>query len=87
VPWPRPSILHRHRRKAFARGRYDDMITRLRLKQAYGRLVRRQGDAGVFIMLDPMMPSRLSGAFPPGVSVERVGLADAIRVTREFLAA
>ncbi len=86
VPWPRPSILHRHRRKAFARGRYDDMITRLRLKQAYGRLVRRQGDAGVFVMLDPMMPSRLAGAFPPGVTVERVGLSDAIRLTREFLA-
>ena len=63
VPWPRPTILHRARRKAFGARAYDDMLTRLRLKQAYGRLVRRAGDRGVFVMLDPMMPSRLGGAF------------------------
>ena len=85
VPWPRPTILHRHRRKGFTRGRYDDMITRLRLKQAYGRLVRRAGDMGVFVMLDPMMPSRLAGAFPDGVEIVRVGLAEAVATTRAFL--
>lgn len=85
VPWPRPSILHRARRKAFTRSRYDDLITRLRLKQAYGRLVRRATDSGVFVMLDPMMPSRLAGAFPEGVEIQRVGLADAVEVTRDFL--
>jgi hypothetical protein len=42
------------------------MITRLRLKQAFGRLVRRGDDHGVFVLLDPMMPSRLAGAFPEG---------------------
>ena len=41
VPWPRPDILHRARRNAFGGRRYDDMMTRLRLKQAFGRLVRR----------------------------------------------
>lgn len=85
VPWPRPSILHRARRKAFSRSRYDDLITRLRLKQAYGRLVRRATDCGVFVMLDPMMPSRLAGAFPEGVEIVRTGLADAAALTREFL--
>ena len=59
VPWPRPDILHRARREAFGAKRYDDMITRLRLKQAFGRLVRRADDTGVFVLLDPMMPSRL----------------------------
>ncbi len=85
VPWPRPSILHRARRKAFSRSRYDDLIARLRLKQAYGRLVRRATDSGVFVMLDPMMPSRLAGAFPDGVEIERTGLAEAVAVTRDFL--
>ena len=85
VPWPRPSILHRARRKAFTRSKYDDLITRLRLKQAYGRLVRRVTDCGVFVMLDPMMPSRLAGAFPDGVEIHRVGLADAVATTRDFL--
>ena len=86
VPWPRPTILHRARRKAFADTDYDDMITRLRLKQAYGRLVRRADDRGVFVMLDSRMPSRLAGAFPPGVAVVRTGLADAVAETRQFLA-
>ncbi|MTJ80941.1 MAG: ATP-dependent DNA helicase [Telmatospirillum sp.] len=86
VPWPRPDIVHKARRAAFGGKAYDDMITRLRLKQAFGRLVRRAGDAGLFVLLDPMMPSRLAGAFPPGVRPERVGLAEAVRRTREFLA-
>lgn len=85
VPWPRPTILHRARKAAFGKARYDDMITRLRLKQAFGRLIRRGDDKGVFVLLDPMMPSRLLGAFPPGVSVERIGLADAIARTRDFV--
>ena len=85
VPWGRPSILHRARRQAFSGAAYDDMITRLRLKQAYGRLIRRDGDAGVFVILDARMPSRLAGAFPDGVGIERIGLADAVRATRAFL--
>ncbi|MGE5505809.1 MAG: ATP-dependent DNA helicase [Actinomycetota bacterium] len=85
VPWPRPDILHKHRRAAFGAKAYDDMITRLRLKQAFGRLVRRAGDHGVFVLLDPMMPSRLFGAFPPGVEVRKVGLKEAVAETREFL--
>jgi ATP-dependent DNA helicase DinG len=85
VPWPRPDILHKVRRDAFGKKSYDDMITRLRLKQAFGRLVRRADDSGLFVLLDSMMPTRLAGAFPPGVAIERVGLKDAIQVTAEFL--
>ncbi|MFQ5938801.1 MAG: ATP-dependent DNA helicase [Alphaproteobacteria bacterium] len=85
VPWPRPDILHRARKAAFGGRSYDDMIARLRLRQAYGRLVRRADDAGVFILLDPMMPSRLAGAFPEGVKMHRVGLAEAVRRTGAFL--
>lgn len=85
VPWPRPTIMHRARRKAFGARAYDDMITRLRLKQAYGRLVRRATDRGVFVLLDSRMPSRLAGAFPEGVEIERVGLAEAVAETTRFL--
>jgi ATP-dependent DNA helicase DinG len=63
------------------------MIARLRLKQAYGRLVRRADDIGVFVMLDARLPTRLLGAFPAGVRVARVGLAEAIADARKFLAA
>jgi ATP-dependent DNA helicase DinG len=85
VPWPRPDILHRARRAAFGGKAWDEMLTRLRLKQAYGRLIRRAGDAGVFVMLDSALPSRLASAFPPGVPIERMGLADAVHLVREFL--
>jgi len=85
VPWPRPTLLHKARRAAFGARGYDDMLTRLRLKQAYGRLIRRADDQGVFVLLDPMMPSRLLGAFPDGVPVARVGLAEAVAETRAFL--
>ncbi len=86
VPWPRPDILHRARRQAFGGAAYDDMLTRLKLKQAYGRLLRKQGDAGVFVMLDSRLPTRLTTAFPDGVDIERVGLAEAVAGTRDFLA-
>jgi ATP-dependent DNA helicase DinG len=86
VPWPRPSLLHRARREAFGGRAYDEMLTRLKLKQAFGRLVRRADDRGVFVMLDRQLPSRLAGAFPAGVAIRRVGLADAVAVTREVLA-
>ncbi len=90
VPWPRPDILHRARKAAWkAAGAgataYDDMLARLRLKQAYGRLIRRADDRGVFVMLDSRLPSRLLGAFPAGVVVERTGLAEAIAAVRQFL--
>ena len=86
VPWPRPDILHRARRRAFGGRAYDEMLTRLRLKQAYGRLVRRASDRGVFVLLDRALPTRLTGAFPDGVEVRRIGLAQAVRETRAFLA-
>ncbi|QQG37053.1 MAG: ATP-dependent DNA helicase [Micavibrio aeruginosavorus] len=84
VPWPRPTILHRARREAFGGRRYDELITRLKLRQAFGRLVRRADDRGIFVMLDSMLPSRMLGAFPPGVAIERVGLAQATVIIRDF---
>ncbi len=86
VPWPRPDILHKARRTAFGGNRYDDMLTRLRLKQAFGRLLRRAGDRGVFVMLDSRLPTRLTSAFPESVTVERLGLAEVVARCGEFLA-
>ncbi len=85
VPWPRPDILHKARREAFGKKGYDDAVTRLRLKQAFGRLIRRATDRGVFVLLDPMMPSRFKSAFPPGVQYLRIGLKDAVEEVRAFL--
>ncbi len=87
VPWPRPDILHKARRARFGGAGYDDRLTRLRLKQAFGRLIRRADDHGVFVLLDRAFPSRLEGAFPAGVKVDRVGLAEVVAGLREFLRA
>ena len=86
IPWPRPDIKHKARKKAFGGSKYDDKLTRLKLKQAYGRLLRREDDFGVFVMLDSMLPSRLASAFPPEVEIHRLGLKDAIALTRNFIA-
>ena len=88
VPWPRPDILHRERRVHLSNGDpkgYDDRIARLRLRQAFGRLIRRSTDRGVFVLLDRQTPSRLLSAFPAGVRVRRLGLAEVVKQTREFL--
>ncbi len=89
VPWPRPSILHRERRIHLSGGdpkAWDDAIARHKLRQAFGRLIRRADDKGVFVLLDRSCPSRLLAGLPEGVVPQRVGLAEAVARTRDFLA-
>jgi len=85
VPWPRPTVLHAARRAAEGGSAYDDRVVRARLAQAFGRLIRRQDDRGMFVLLSAATPSRLLTAFPPGVPVQRVHLADAIARVRSRL--
>jgi ATP-dependent DNA helicase DinG len=85
VPWPRPTVLHAARRMAGGGSAYDDRVVRARLAQAFGRLIRRQGDRGVFVVLSAAFPSRLLSAFPPGVAVRRVPLEQAIARVEERL--
>lgn len=86
VPWPRPGILYRARRDAFGGAAYTDRLTRMKLRQAFGRLIRSTGDRGVFVLLAPL-PSRLLSAFPDGVAPERTGIRDAIAAVSAFFAA
>jgi ATP-dependent DNA helicase DinG len=85
VPWPRPDILHRARKPLFGGAQYSDQIARLRLRQAYGRLVRRADDRGVFVVLDRALPSRLLSAFPEGVAIARKPLVEVVEATARFL--
>jgi len=90
VPWPRPDLLHKARRERFggssAAGRaYDDALARARMAQAFGRLIRRADDRGVFVMLDAAAPTRLFAALPPGTEVQRMGLAEAVELVEGFL--
>jgi ATP-dependent DNA helicase DinG len=93
VPWPRPTVLHAARRMAALRqaqderggSAYDDRVVRARLAQAFGRLIRRDGDRGVFVILSAAMPSRLLSAFPPSVPIRRLPLDQAIARVAERL--
>ncbi len=85
VPWPRADILFKARANWFGKNELTDRLTRMRLRQAFGRLIRRADDKGVFVMLDSGLPSRLTSAFPTKVSIKRISLVDAIFEIRNFL--
>jgi len=85
VPWPKPSVLHAARRLAGGGSAYDDRIIRARLAQAFGRLIRRADDRGLFVMLSSAMPSRLLTAFPEGTPISRVTLDEAAIRVRQRL--
>ncbi|MGZ8345828.1 MAG: ATP-dependent DNA helicase [Allosphingosinicella sp.] len=87
VPWPRPTVLHAARRAAGGGSVHDDRVVRARLAQAFGRLIRRSGDRGLFVLLAAATPTRLLTAFPPGVRVSRVHLNEALERVRERLCA
>jgi ATP-dependent DNA helicase DinG len=84
VPWPKPTILHKARRARFGK-EYDDLIARLRLKQAFGRLIRSESDRGVFVILDGACPTRLLTGLPAQIPAIRCGLKEAVEETRRFL--
>jgi ATP-dependent DNA helicase DinG len=84
IPWPRPDLLHKARRARFGGKSYDDAIARGRIAQAFGRLIRRADDRGVFVMLDAAAPTRLFSALPSGVTPQRMGLVEAIENVAEF---
>ena len=84
VPWPKPTILHKARRARFGKG-YDDLITRFRLKQAFGRLIRGPEDHGCFVILEDATPSRLLDGLPPETPIKRAGLSEVIGDIRNFL--
>ncbi|MBS0332448.1 MAG: ATP-dependent DNA helicase [Proteobacteria bacterium] len=85
APWPRPDLLHKARRQRFGGKGYDDAVARGRIAQAFGRLIRRADDKGVFVMLDPASPTRLFSGLPEGVELQRVGLVEAIEGVQSFL--
>ena len=88
VPWPRPTVLHAARRMAAQNqeegggAAYDDRMVKARLAQAFGRLIRRTSDKGLFVVLSSAFPSRLLAAFPPEVQVARVPLDLALQRVR-----
>ena len=84
IPYARSDVLHRARRKHFGGSAYDDMLVRFRLRQAFGRLIRTEGDKGVFILLTKIH-SRFREAFPVENTPRILTLENAVIQTRDFL--
>ena len=87
VPWHRPNTAHKARKAAFGENgeAYNLMTVRMKTAQAFGRLIRKKDDRGVFVMLDRAVPSETLSAFPEGCPVEKVPLKEAVRKIKEFL--
>ena len=85
VPWPRPTVLHAARRLANGGSAYDDRVVRAKLAQGFGRLIRRQDDRGLFVILSSALPSRLLSAFPAEVAIIRLPLDAALERVRAKL--
>ena len=86
VPWHRPSIAHKARKEAFGETgeAYNLMLVRMKLAQAFGRLIRKKDDRGVFVLLDRAIPSETLTAFPKDTPIEKLGLKDALEKIKEF---
>lgn len=85
VPWSRPTILNSARRAAFGGMGHEDSAVRGRLAQAFGRLIRKADDRGLFVLLGAAVPSRLLDAFPDAVPIRRLPLAEALAEASAFL--
>lgn len=83
LPWPRPTVAHAARRRAWGGRAYDDQIIRAKLAQGFGRLIRSQYDKGAFVLLSSAVPSRLLNAFPEGVPIHRLPLDEVTAMITE----
>ena len=85
TPWPRPDYVHKLRRNVFGGYGYDKMLVRFKLKQAFGRLIRRQTDKGCFVLTDRETPTEICDAFPKECPIIRISLHEACDAIKEFL--
>ena len=85
VPWPRPDHAHIARREIFGGREYDKTLVRARLKQAFGRLIRKSDDKGCFVLAEKECPSELLNAFPENAPIIRCDTDMAAKAVRGFL--
>ena len=83
VPWPKPDILLKARVNFLGRS-YVDQTIRLKLRQAFGRIIRKDEDRGIFVLLQSAVPSELLKAFPSEIEVKKASLEDAIVDIKSF---
>jgi len=92
LPWNRPDILHKARRKEFSKCEddeydYDKRLIRMKFIQGFGRLIRKNTDKGIFVIPDKSVPSKLLSAFPENVQIIKCDLPEAVKEVQNFLRA
>lgn len=82
VPWVKPDILFNLRRKYFKDDNLYNNLTSTRIKQAFGRLIRKKDDKGILVLLNRQVPDKLLTYFHnKNISIEKLFLEDA----KEFI--
>ena len=84
LPWPRPDILHKKRREVFGGWSYTRTQMGWKLRQAYGRLLRRKEDRGVMVVLEGKVPGGSMAFFPEGVEPMSMSLREVSTEVRSF---
>lgn len=84
VPWLRKNILNKSRKEYYGKILETESI-RFKLRQAFGRIIRTENDKGIFILLEPRLPSEFLTAFPKDIEVYKVSLEEAIKISKLFL--
>lgn len=82
-PWGRPEILATQRKKHFGKA-FAEYNVKIKLKQAFGRLIRTNTDKGVFVLLDNAVPSQYLSVFPEDCQVLKISLQDATVEIKKF---
>ncbi len=83
VPWPKPDILLKSRIDFLGQS-YVDQSIRLKLRQAFGRIIRRDEDRGIFILLQSAVPSKFLLAFPKEIEVQKISLEEIVSNIKIF---
>ena len=83
LPWAVSDILNTTRNTHFTTIKYKEALVRMKLQQAFGRLLRTQNDRGIFVCLQPI-PSIFVSAFPQQTEIIRCSLADACQIIADF---
>ena len=82
VPWARPTLLEKKRQKTFPK--WQDINVRLKLRQAFGRLIRSENDKGIFIILDNRYQKKFNSMLPDGIIPQRKTLNETVNITQDF---
>jgi ATP-dependent DNA helicase DinG len=83
VPWPKPDILLKSRIEFLGRD-YVNKTIRLKLRQAFGRIIRSDKDRGIFVLLQSAVPSEFLKAFPQDIEVKKITIEETISTIKLF---